>query len=454
MDSNEDKKEEQTNMNEKILAALERISTRMDVIEGQTRETSSRISILEGERTLDQEDVSKREDNPNTKERRSTRFNKLVAENKVLSNRHQVQVIKEPPSHRHIYLKSTKLQDYVKFVNDWMDYGIRHGINLEPAQIVSNTIRQRLLDKYEMTEQDFLKLSAEEFCQLMAGETRVFSVIAFAETLETALSHIKPMPWDKVTPANHEDFYNSVLRLNTVFERTVNILMEMNSEFAPRLDDKKWGLAVIYLRKIDKGYREVVLAEIPKLRQENYHTIHDFVKTFKERAFAHYERSRTMSMIPYRGVQFSTCGGLDQKEQIAVLNVIRTSNEVRDVHDSVEMNDDELYLDERPGHDQASSDADDPGNEMEELYINELTDQERVVLQGIEPSGKGEGQYPTSCIYYAIFGECKRGSECKNKDAHNAQAADRTRKWLRQKLDEQGPRTQGVTLLRRDRSTT
>ena len=140
MDSNEDKKEEQTNMNEKILAALERISTRMDVIEGQTRETSSRISILEGERTLDQEDVSKREDNPNTKERRSTRFNKLVAENKVLSNRHQVQVIKEPPSHRHIYLKSTKLQDYVKFVNDWMDYGIRHGINLEPAQIVSNTI--------------------------------------------------------------------------------------------------------------------------------------------------------------------------------------------------------------------------------------------------------------------------------------------------------------------------
>ena len=454
MESNDDKMDEETHVNERILAALERINTRMDIIEGQTRETASRISILEGERTLDKEDEEKRESNPHIKERRSTRFNKLVAENKTLSNRHQVQVIKEPPSHRHIYLKSTKLQDYVKFVNDWMDYGIRHGINLEPAQIVSSTIRQRLLDKYEMTEQDFLKLSAEEFCQLMAGETRVFSVIAFAETLETAISHVKPMPWDKVTPANHEDFYNAVLRLNTVFERTVNILMEMNSEFAPRLDDKKWGLAVIYLRKIDKGYREVVLAEIPKLRQENYHTIHDFIKTFKDRAFAHYERSRTMSMIPYRGVQFSTCGGSEQKEQSAVLTAIGSSNEVRDVYDSMEMIEDEVCLGERSENNKASIGEYDPGKEIEELHLDKLTDQEKVVLQGMEPSGKGEGQYPTSCIYYAIFGECKRGSECKNKDAHNVQAADRTRKWLRQKLDEQGPRTQGVTLLRRDRSST
>ena len=121
MENNDDKMDEQTHVNERILASLERINTRMDIIEGQTRETASRLSILEGERTLDKEDEEKRESNPHIKERRSTRFNKLVAENKTLSNRHQVQVIKEPPSHRHIYLKSTKLQDYVKFVNDWMN---------------------------------------------------------------------------------------------------------------------------------------------------------------------------------------------------------------------------------------------------------------------------------------------------------------------------------------------
>ena len=153
-------------------------------------------------------------------------------------------------------------------------------------------------------------------------------------------------------------------------------------------------------------------------------------------------------------MQFSTCGGSDQKEQSAVLNAIGTSNEVRDVYDSMEMIDDEVCLGERSENDQAGSGADDPGKEIEELYMDEFTDQEKVVLQGMEPTRKGEGQYPTSCIYYAIFGECKRGVECKNKDAHNAQAADRTRKWLRQKLDDQGPRTQGVTLLRKDRSTT
>ena len=193
MGNNDEREDGQTYVNERILAALEKINERLDVMEEQDGGLSSRLSILEGEKILDQDDGSKCEDRMNAKDRRSTRFNKLVAENKVLANRHQVQVIKEPPSHRHIFLKTTKLQDYVKFVNDWMDYGIRHGINLEPAQIVSSTIRQRLLDKYEMTEQDFLKLSAEEFCQLMAGETRVFSVIGFAETLSAALSHIKPM---------------------------------------------------------------------------------------------------------------------------------------------------------------------------------------------------------------------------------------------------------------------
>ena len=450
MENNDEREDGQTYVNERILAALEKINERLDVMEEQDRGLSSRLSILEGEKILDQDDGSKCEDRMNAKDRRSTRFNKLVAENKVLANRHQVQVIKEPPSHRHIFLKTTKLQDYVKFVNDWMDYGIRHGINLEPAQIVSSTIRQRLLDKYEMTEQDFLKLSAEEFCQLMAGETRVFSVIGFAETLSAALSHIKPMPWEKVTPANHEDFYNSILRLNAVFERTVNILMEMNSEFAPRLDDKKWGLAVIYLRKIDKEYREVVLSEIPKLRQENYHTIHDFIKRFKERTFSHYEQSRTMSMIPYKGAQFSTCGGLEQKEQSAKLNVIGAT---KGVSDSVGTNDDEAYLDEQLERDRAGSDAEDPGDDIELLYRDELAEQKNTVLQGMEISKKGEAQYPTSCIYYAIYGECRRGADCRNKEAHNAQAAERTRKWLRQKLDDQGPRSEGITLLRKDRSS-
>ena len=226
--------------------------------------------------------------------------------------------------------------------------------------------------------------------------------------------------------------------------------MEMNSEFAPRLDDKKWGLAVIYLRKIDKEYREVVLSEIPKLRQENYHTIHDFIKRFKERTFSHYEQSRTMSMIPYKGAQFSTCGGLERKEQSAKLNVIGAT---MGVSDSVGTNDDEAYLDEQLERDRAGSDAEDPGDDIELLYRDELAEQKNTVLQGMEISKKGEAQYPTSCIYYAIYGECRRGADCRNKEAHNAQAAERTRKWLRQKLDDQGPRSEGITLLRKDRSS-
>ena len=64
---------------------------------------------------------------------------------------------------------------------------------------------------------------------------------------------------------------------------------------------------------------------------------------------------------------------------------------------------------------------------------------------------KGEGQYPPTCLYYSIFGQCKRGAECKNAAAHNVQAAERTRKWLRTKLDEHGPRGD-VKILKRDRT--
>lgn len=89
----------------------------------------------------------------------------------------------------------------------------------------------------------------------------------------------------------------------------------------------------------------------------------------------------------------------------------------------------------------------------DDLFMEDLSDQEKVVLLNVEQTKKPDAQYPKSCIYYAVFGECKRGIECKNREAHNLQAAERTRKWLRMKLDEQGPRGKEVTLLRRDRSS-
>lgn len=94
MENNGDKMEEQTNINERILAALEKINTRMVIMEEHNKEFSSRLNILEGEQTLDEEEEEKRESKPHVKESRSTRLNKLAAENKTLSNRHQVQGIK------------------------------------------------------------------------------------------------------------------------------------------------------------------------------------------------------------------------------------------------------------------------------------------------------------------------------------------------------------------------
>ena len=58
MENNDEREDGQTYVNERILAALEKINERLDVMEEQDRGLSSRLSILEGEKILDQVDGS------------------------------------------------------------------------------------------------------------------------------------------------------------------------------------------------------------------------------------------------------------------------------------------------------------------------------------------------------------------------------------------------------------
>ena len=448
---NEQEKNENDNALALILQKLQEMDTklsntvhRMERIENENNEFHGRMSILEGAEELDQKEEGSEVSNESAIARRKTKFQRMVADNKSLANRHQVQVVKEPPSYKHIYLKSTELSEYVKFVNDWMDYGMRHGIALEPAQIVSRTIRQRLLDKYELSEQQFQGLTAEQFCHLMAGETRVFSKINFSKTMKHALRAIKPMDWGRITPANHEDYYNSILRLSTVFERTLGIMLEMNSDFVPDLEDREYGLVQVFLRKIDRAYVKEILAEMPRIKEKNYATVLEFIKAFKEKAREHYELSRTMTRIPYRGSSFNSFVE-DSDGATAKLNNLHAVEKVQVHEEQCE----DLDADSSSECVEAACDKPAEGD-PDDLFMDDLNEEEKLVLHAVEPAkAKGDAQYPPSCIYYAIFGDCKRGIECKNKGAHNLQAAERTRKWLRMKLDEHGPRSREIKLLRR-----
>ena len=136
-------------------------------------------------------------------------------------------------------------------------------IEFDPLHISADQF-QRL-----MGEAEFAKLSPDEFCNLMAKETRVCSKNNFAETLRESLSHIKTLSWSGVTSANHERFYHSLLRLNSTFIKTLEIMMEKNSKFCPRVEGKETGLAQIYLDKIDKAYANVVLTEIDPVFDEH-----------------------------------------------------------------------------------------------------------------------------------------------------------------------------------------
>ena len=184
-----------------------------------------------------------------------------------------------------------------------------------------------------------------------------------------------------------------------------------------------------------------LLAEMPRI--SNYRNVQAFIKAFKDKAREQYELSRTMTQIPYKGPSFNAFMDIKEEGKSKDDSLHVMEEDFEDAENSTDAAPADQHEDVNVHETAQEGDEDD-------LYMDELGEEEKLVLQMVEPAKvKGDSQYPPSCIYFAIFGDCKRGIDCKNKGAHNAQAAQRTRKWLQMKLDEQGPRSRDVKLLRR-----
>ena len=105
-DNKERKNSDTFDKNDRILQMLANISKELADLKSENQEVNGRLSILEGEKNMDYEhtrrDTSVNSPLNNEEDRRMTKFQRMVAENNNLSNRYQVQVTKEPPSHKHM----------------------------------------------------------------------------------------------------------------------------------------------------------------------------------------------------------------------------------------------------------------------------------------------------------------------------------------------------------------
>lgn len=451
-----------------VMYAMQDVNDKLNEQEKTINEMQPRVSIL-----FDGQDAAKEE---NQEEKvsaslgrqansRMSMFQRNVEETSTLAGRHEVIIQRQTPSHSHIYLTSTDLAEYAQFVNRWFDWEIQHGIKLEPALIVSRNVRNQIMYNNDKTDTDFNSLTPAEFCSLMAKETKVFSKVHFAETLKLANRDIKVLMWDSVRPNTHERFFQGILRRQKMFTRTFQILMEANKLFCPALEGKEFGLAQIFLDLIDKNYSKYILAEIPKIKNQNYAKLSDFVDAYVAQAKKHFEAGRAIRLVPYGGNDFKMA--TQQSKTSNYNSSSKTSTPHTGSRDAfprsgyrgsrdnnshpgnrrlnhVDINneeDDSGAEDPHPWtdvHSDGESDTSDVGQledpqtrdrkaEHAEDYVQDHE------LQVLNDSG-GPKDYVKGCVNFALYGNCFNGDACKNAQGHREKVAAETRDWMVRKL--------------------
>ena len=408
-----------------------------------------------------------------------------MEETTSLAERRQVVVQMPTPNYSYIFLESTDLSDYCRFVNQWFDYEIKYGIKLEPTQIVSNKVRSLLIYNNDLADRDFNSLRPENFCTLMANETKVLSKVQFSETFKHAMRDIKVLSWTRVKPNSYELFFQGVLRRKRIFLRFFQILMEANKQFCPDIEGKEFGLAYIFLSLMDPEYNKLVLAEIPKIRQVNYAKIEDFVDTYVKKTKEHFDTSKLIRAVPYQGDDFKRLEPIkkgnwnhnngpnqgyrkkdnnnftssngnkinQQPYRQQQLNFIDVTNELDDSDNeefgtrtsAAEVPDYQTHtVDNDDDHKVWQEDvefstygtrelelpptANDLDKNIEGEPNNTMTEQSLMVI-GNQDSTRG-------CVNYTLYGKCFKGDECRNAAGHNSKTAAETRKWMMNKLSQ------------------
>ena len=107
------------------------------------------------------------------------------------------------------------------------------------------------------------------------------------------------LSWENVKPNNHEMFFQGILRRKKIFLRTFRILMETSSQYCPSIEGKDYGLA-----QVDSEYNKLVLAEIPKIKPDNYPRVEDFIDAYVKQAKEHFDKSKLVRSVPYQGDSF------------------------------------------------------------------------------------------------------------------------------------------------------
>ena len=151
--------------------------------------------------------------------RKSRRESKLItgmSYNITRANMAQVHNMKtaEPFSQR---LSQLNPRTFLHWFTRWNEHMHRTGVFTAPTTLVSDDIREILLQNNRMTMEAFHELEPDDFIQLVANKIRCRSKLHYAEIMLDCYGRVESLSFDHVVPSNHREFLQGFFKRRTYF---------------------------------------------------------------------------------------------------------------------------------------------------------------------------------------------------------------------------------------------
>lgn len=183
-----------------------------------------------------------------------------------------------------------------------MDFQEREGTLVNMSKVLSTSCKEHLRLMYNIQSTDLPTIGMSRLFAIIAQETKVYSKVQFYSELKTALGDVQLMEWQKVTPANHEEYYFQQLSLADEFMTLLRIMLEENKAYCPRVNDKENGLIRLFQSYHSRTYWKYMWCGM----KQHYSTMQTFINEYLDKAMQHYQLSQALKEIPYsKGSTFS-----------------------------------------------------------------------------------------------------------------------------------------------------
>jgi hypothetical protein len=410
---------------------------------------------------MDDVDNKKRGANNNHKDTRYTMFFRKNAKAELDASKNLVQQ-NQTVAKPNFYLKSVKPADILLFIRHWQDYNSKYRVRVSPTTIVQDEILIQMKFDCGILDDDMYDLTPTQFMTHLSELATVSSRRQFFDEFSRSISHLEKCDWSHVEPNNHQAFFISLLVLQDHAVQAFNFMMEHNSHHVPNLRHD-YGLARVFLNKIDSKYCKDILSSMKELRDYK-NEFKKFMKDFIFEASKHYKTSKTMlNTVPYRGAAYSdptdkapyTKVSSDRRidEKPRPRHGDRNLHAMNDEH-SAESDDDFAEPDIPPDrHTQAkpikhvtvskphiratrfTPDSDDSDTEEAVTPVFNISDYiDEETLHNIDTSNLsktfGDKDKQNGCMYHCLFGQCLKKERCNFASTHNAAGDINTAKWM------------------------